>query len=63
MKPKTKKEGLWRIFGYEYRHIFKKGPGAAKSARNFTRKQCNKAMRSHGKEMASEGLREAFDGQ
>jgi hypothetical protein len=49
MKPKSKKESYWRMTGYEYRHLFKKGTKAGKAARNFTRNQCNKAMRFSGK--------------
>lgn len=56
MKPKSKKESIWRLFGWEYRHLFKKGTGAGRSARRFTRKQCNKAMRSTGKKEIHEQL-------
>ena len=49
MKPKSRKESMWRLFGVEYRKCFQQGTGAAKNARNFTRKMCNKAMRSEGK--------------
>lgn len=50
MKPKSKKESIWRMFGYEYRHLIKKGVGAGKAARRFTKNQSNKAMRSFGKQ-------------
>lgn len=56
MKPKTKAESYWRYWGYEARHAFKQGPGAAKKARNFTRLQCNRAMRVHGKQQIREQL-------
>ena len=49
MKPKSVREGYWRMFGKEYRKYFQQGAGAAKTARNFTRRQCNKAMRACGK--------------
>ena len=49
MRPLSKKESYWRTFGREYRHYFQMGHGAGKVARNFTRKQCNKAMRMFGK--------------
>ena len=49
MKPKSKRESCWRTIGKEYRKYFQQGTGAAKAARNFTRKQCNKAMRAMGK--------------
>ena len=45
MKPKTKAESLARSNGYEYRHVYKQGPGAAKAARKATRKASNVAMR------------------
>ena len=49
MKPRSRQESIWRMFGSEYRKMFQQGSGAAKTARNFTRKQCNKAMRHNGK--------------
>ena len=58
MKPRSKRESYWRLEGAEYRHIYKQSPGAAKTARNFTRKQCNKAMRAFGKHQIHEGLDE-----
>jgi hypothetical protein len=45
MKPKTKAESLARSNGYEFRHVYKQGPGAAKAARKATRKASNLAMR------------------
>ncbi len=56
MKAKSKRESYWRMFGREYRKIFVLGVGAARSARHFTRKQCNKAMRQHGKQVINEAL-------
>ena len=58
MKPKSKAESRWRCLGYEYRHIYKQGAGAYRTARIFTRKQCNKAMRSFGKRQVSDGIKE-----
>jgi len=54
MKSSSKRESYWRMFGKEYRKYYQKGTGAAKAARNFTRKQCNKAMRTLGKAQAKE---------
>jgi len=54
VKPKTRRESYWRQFGKEYRKYFQQGTGATKQARNFTRKQCNKAMRAAGKVEAAE---------
>ena len=56
MKPKSRRESYWRFFGWEYRKIYQQGSGAAKTARNFTRKQCNKAMRTFGKNQVREGM-------
>lgn len=56
MKAKSKRESYWRMFGKEYRKIFVKGVGAARSARQFTRKQCNKAVRQHGKDIINDAL-------
>jgi len=56
MKAKSKRESYWRMFGKEYRKMFVKGVGAARSARQFTRKQCNKAMRQHGKDVINDAL-------
>lgn len=56
MKSKSKRESYWRMFGKEYRKMFVKGVGAARSARQFTRKQCNKAMRQHGKDVINDAL-------
>ncbi len=57
MKPKSKAEALARSNGYEYRHVYLQGPGAAKSSRHATRRASNKAMRQHGKHLLREGLR------
>ena len=56
MKSKSKRESYWRMFGKEYRKMFVKGVGAARSARQFTRKQCNKSMRQHGKNVINDAL-------
>lgn len=56
MKAKSRRESYWRMFGKEYRKIYVKGVGAGRSARKFTRRQCNKAMRRHGKEVIEEAL-------
>ena len=42
------------MFGWEYRKLYKKGPGAGKALRNYTRKQSNRAMREHGKQQVKE---------
>lgn len=56
MKPKSKAEALARANGYEYRHVYHQGPGASKSARRFTRRQSNKAMRRHNRRLMLEWL-------
>lgn len=56
MKPQSKAESLARANGYEYRHVYHQGPGAAKSARRFTRRQSNKAMRRHDRGLMLEWL-------
>jgi len=56
MKPHSKAESLWRTLGKEARKWWQQGSGAAKTARNFTRKQSNKAMRHNDKTMISEGM-------
>lgn len=55
-RPKSKAEAQARANGYEYRHIYKQGPGASKAARQFTRKQSNKAMRRHNAALKDEAL-------
>jgi hypothetical protein len=55
-RPRSRAEALARANGYEYRHVYRQGPGAAKAARTFTRRQSNKAMRRHAKALAAEGL-------
>lgn len=54
MKPQSTKEAYWRAEGKEFRKHYKQGARTAKVARNFTRKQCNKAMREHGKQQVKE---------
>ncbi len=49
MKPRSKREGYWRTFGKEARKYWQQGVGAARTARQFTRKQCNRAMRTQGR--------------
>lgn len=56
MKPKSKAESIARANGHEYRHVYHQGPGAAKSARRFTRRQSNKAMRRHDRHLMLEWL-------
>lgn len=56
MKPKSKAESTARSNGYEYRHVYAQGPGAAKAARQFTRRQSNKAMRVHDKALVEEAM-------
>jgi hypothetical protein len=58
MKPQPKAESRARSNGYEFRHLYAQGPGAAKAARRFTRKQSNRAMRAHAKQRVSIGLLE-----
>ena len=58
MKPLSKKESYWRTFGKEYRHYFQMGHGAGKVARNFTHRQCSKAMRSFGKLEIQQAIKE-----
>ena len=60
MKPKSKAESRWRLLGHEYRHHYKQGTGAFRSARIFTRKQCSKAMRLHGKSEIIEGIKDTY---
>jgi len=57
-RPKSKAEARARSNGYEYRHVYRQGPGAARAARAFTRRQSNKAMRRHAKALLREGLQE-----
>jgi hypothetical protein len=55
-RPRSKAEATARSNGYEYRHVYQQGPGAAKAARVFTHRQSSKAMRRHNKKMAVEAL-------
>ena len=55
-RPSSKAEALARSNGYEFRHVYAQGPGAAKAARHLTRRQSNKAMRRHAKRLAGEAL-------
>ena len=56
VKPKSKAEALARSNGFEYRHVYAQGVGAARGARHATRRASNKAMRTHGRRMVIEGL-------
>jgi len=56
--PQSKAESLWKMFGKEYRKIYKQGTGAARTARRFTRKMLNKARRAFGKKEIQRGLEE-----
>ena len=56
MKPQSKAEAIARANGFEYRHVYRQGPGAARAARRFTRRQSNKAMRSHNRHLMLEWL-------
>ena len=58
MKGKSRAENRWRCLGFEFRKRFQQGAGAARTARRFTRKQCNKAMRRFGKRQIEEGREE-----
>lgn len=57
-RPKSKSEAVARSNGYEFRHVYRQGPGAAKAARNFTRRQSGKAMRRHNRLFTDEWLRD-----
>jgi hypothetical protein len=57
-RPRSKAEALARSNGYEFRHVYQQGPGAAKAARALTRRQSSKAMRRHNKHLADGGLLE-----
>jgi hypothetical protein len=54
-QPKSKSEAVARS-GYESRHVYRQGPGAAKAARNLTRRQIGKAIRKHNKWLVEESL-------
>jgi hypothetical protein len=54
MKPRSKRESYWRMMGREYRKLYQQGVGAARTARQFTRRQSNKAMRAMGKRESRE---------
>lgn len=55
-RPQSKAEAIARANGYEYRHVYRQGPGAARAARTFTRRQSNKAMRRHRRWLLEEAL-------
>jgi hypothetical protein len=49
MKSLSPTESYWRTFGKEARKCWRQGPGAAKTARNFTALKAHRAMRAEGK--------------
>jgi hypothetical protein len=61
MKPRSTKEAYWRTSGKEARKFWQQGPGAAKTARNFTMLQAHRAMRAQDKRDVHEGLKECAD--
>lgn len=56
MKPRTKTESYWRTAGRECRKFWQQGPGAAKTAREFTLQKAHRAMRAQDKEEIREGI-------
>ena len=58
MKPKTKRESMWRFAGWEYRKLHKMGTGKSKIMRRHTRMGCNRAMRDAGKQEIREQMEE-----
>jgi len=58
MRPKTKREAMARDNGYEYRHRYQQGTGAARTARRFTRRQSNRAMRQFSRDEIETAINE-----
>jgi hypothetical protein len=58
MKPRSPTESYWRTSGKEARKFWQQGPGAAKTARNFTLLEAHRAMRAQDKREVAEGLDE-----
>jgi hypothetical protein len=56
MKSRSAKESYWRTFGKEARKYWQQGPGAAKTARNFTALKAHRAMRAQDKREIVEQL-------
>jgi hypothetical protein len=49
LKPRSTTESYWRRTGKEARKYWQQGPGAAKTARNFTALKAHRAMRAEDK--------------
>ena len=62
MKPRSATESYWRTTGREARKHWKQGPGAARTARQFTRMKAHRAMRAQGQHEVRQGLREVWPG-
>lgn len=58
MKPRSKTESYWRTAGRECRKYWQQGPGAAKTARQFTQLEAHRAMRAQDKADVHEGMDE-----